>query len=176
MLASFKLGICYSQIAVYDPDIENPFNDWTQQHGAQGFTWRPGSVSFGMIGPFPDLIVEVWQADEITLRPETIRAILVPFVVGKSGVAVSGLDDLGKIVQIPEGKYALYFEIRFQSEDEYKNDPEYEEDYADLGLLPMWCRLTFIPRESVQAEILRSDSELSPSYPLLMEAQPVGLC
>jgi hypothetical protein len=37
------------------------------------------------------------------------------------------------------------------------------------------CRLSFVPGGGVQPEILRADTELSPQYALLMEADPVWL-
>ncbi|WNZ26896.1 hypothetical protein HJG54_28635 [Leptolyngbya sp. NK1-12] len=49
LLASFQLRALYNQVAVFDPSLEYPYNDWLPQHAAQGFTWRPGSVSFGTL-------------------------------------------------------------------------------------------------------------------------------
>ncbi|GAA6622984.1 competence protein ComJ [Scytonema sp. NUACC26] len=173
MIVSFELGVAFCQIVVYDPGSDGIIHDWTEQQGRQGFSWRPSSVAFGMIGQAPELSTEVWLANEINLRADTVRAILVPFDVGKSGtVRVSDVADLGKEVTMVQGKYALVFETGFINEEEYKNYPDYDEQDAQWGLLPMWCRLTFIPSESVQPEILRQDAELSSSYPLLMEAEP----
>jgi|ERR671922_2358209 hypothetical protein len=42
----FDLYVTYGHIVVFDPDVERPFNEWRQQHFDQGFSWRPGSVSF----------------------------------------------------------------------------------------------------------------------------------
>lgn len=151
---SFDLTVTYSQIALFDPSLQNPFNDWRPQHVAQRFSWRPESVSFGTLQEGGVLRVEVRLVKEIGLRADAKRAILVPFSVGPSGlIEVAGLDT-GKQVNVPEGNYALVFETGYNDDD------------------TMWCRLTFVPSDSVQAEILRADSEMSPSSPLLMEARP----
>ena len=42
----FIVGISWSQIAAFLPDIEIPFNDWTQDHLEAGYSWRHESVSF----------------------------------------------------------------------------------------------------------------------------------
>lgn len=49
MEVSFTLDISYSQLAVFQKGMENPFNDWEDTHVNQGFAWRPGSVSFGSL-------------------------------------------------------------------------------------------------------------------------------
>jgi len=43
--ANFTVVVLYRTLALYDRALENPFNDWTREHWAQGFSWRPGSVS-----------------------------------------------------------------------------------------------------------------------------------
>lgn len=161
-VASLKLGVIFCQVVVYNPGIKEIFNDWNEQDSNQGFSWRRGSVAFGMIGQAPELSVEVWLASEISLKTNTVRAILVPFEVEESGtVRISDVTDLGELVSIPQGKYALVFEIGFINEEEYSKYADYHEDDAEWGLLPMWCRLTFIPKELVEPEILRGDAELS---------------
>lgn len=45
-VASFSLEIAYGQIGVFDASLAQPFNDWTDAHVRQGFSWRSGSVSF----------------------------------------------------------------------------------------------------------------------------------
>ncbi|WNZ26897.1 hypothetical protein HJG54_34260 [Leptolyngbya sp. NK1-12] len=115
--------------------------------------------------------IEVWLADHASIQEDTIRAIVVPFSVGSSGtVAVQSVIDRpgSSLVSIPEGNYALVFEAGVRAE--YRQDPAYQGRKA--ALLPSWCRLTFIPQESVQPEILRADERLSPTYPLLMAAEP----
>jgi hypothetical protein len=45
----FAIEILYRQIAVFRSRLEHPFNDWTPRHVKQGFSWRPGSVSFATL-------------------------------------------------------------------------------------------------------------------------------
>lgn len=41
-----QISISYSQLCVFDPALTEPYNEWLPEHNAQGFSWRPGSVSF----------------------------------------------------------------------------------------------------------------------------------
>ena len=95
----------------------------------------------------------VQLVDKIELVSGTIRAIQVPFSVGTSGtVEIASISD-HKQVTIPAGKYALIFETA-----------------RDEG--SMWCRVSFCPKTSVEALVLRADEALSPPSPLLMDTKP----
>jgi hypothetical protein len=154
MSASFDLFVSYSQIAVFNPNLQNPFNDWQPQHIAQGFSWRPGSVSFGTLEDSGVIHIEIVQAQNISLDNDSKIAILVPFSVSENNsVEISSIGS-GQTVEIPNGNYALVFEIGYSANAE------------------MWCRFTFVPKADVQADILIADSSLSPSSPLLMDARP----
>ncbi len=132
-------------------------------------------------------IIEVWVAElseQISILPETLRAILLPFSVGKQGIKIGNfIEGVEVSVLIPEGNYALLFELKLRNDVEYLNSPEYQKNTAG-GFTDEWCRLTFYPKENaVQPEILRLDTEstlpypvegyipLNPTYPLLMEIQ-----
>lgn len=151
MSISFELFVTYSQIAIFDPTLKNPFNDWQKQHNKQGFAWRPKSVSFGTLEDGGLHKVEIHETDKINLKPNTKRAILVPFE--SSGLVEIASISEAKRINIHKGSYSLVFEIGYDG-----SDP--------------WCVFTFLAGGSFQAKILRLDSELSPSYPLLMEANP----
>lgn len=152
MLQVFELVITYGTIAVFDPSLSDPFNDWADEHITQGFSWRPESVSFRTLDSGRSQ-VKVQRADDIQLDPNTQRAILVPFSVGSSGLIEVASISEGQQVNIPEGKYGLLFETGYSD---------------DI----MWCHFTFVPDENAEARILRADAELTPTYPLLMDAQP----
>lgn len=152
MFSFFEVFVTYRQIAVIDPDLQNPFNDWTPQHVAQGFSWRPGSVSFATLDDSGPIKVQVQRVNDFVPRVDSKRAILVPFNVGPSGrVKVAPLDR-GKLLSIPCGTYALVFETGHDSD----------------GV--MWSRFSFVPSDTVKARIIRADSGLSPSCPLVMQA------
>jgi hypothetical protein len=172
LLKSFELGVSYSFIAVQNLDF--PMNDWREKHVLQGFTWRPESVSFGMLNSCTKCSVDVWIKKELSINPETVRAIQVPFTVSSpDGIVFRDVgDELDvNLINLPEGVYSLIFETGFK--EEYRDTPDYQGRL--VVLLPTWCRFTFIqkePHEKVEAEILRTDQNLSPLYPLLMEADP----
>jgi hypothetical protein len=152
-MEKFKLLVSYSTLALFEPELELPFNDWGKAQWKQGFAWREESVSFATLNGFGWIDIELVTADQVTLKPESQRAILVPFKVPESGlVEISGTNQ-GKVISLARGNYALVYETASRNEDE------------------MWCRLTFIPTsEPVEPQILKADPLLSPQYPLLMEA------
>jgi hypothetical protein len=167
-LLSIELMVAHSTISVYSTELEFPCNKWTDRLAEQGFAWRKGSVSFATIGS--TLVnLEIFLSERFEVLPTTQRAILVPFTVGNSGrIAVSDDTD-DEVVDIPSGEYALLFENGLHS------DVECSEQEDELGLRPMWSRLTFRSTVLSQAEILREEPgaeiPLSPIYPLLMEAE-----
>ncbi len=157
----YELGSFYHQLVVFDESTAPTPNDWREQHVAQGFAWRPGTVSFATLGDFGDVRVEVRVADDLEVLPGALRAIVVPFAVSPPGrVALS--DTVNDVTtRVTPGEYALLCEMGYLSEEE--------------GEEAEWCRLTFAPRRGVQPEILRAAELLSPGYPLLMEADPVWM-
>src|SRR5689334_20938010 len=76
-------------IAVFRPGLKDPFNEWTDAHGRQGFSWRGESVSFLALDADdpPNIIVEF--LDAYTQPMNALRVILVPFEVGSAGIIVS---------------------------------------------------------------------------------------
>ena len=151
-MVKFDLNLSYSQIGVFDVELTHPFNDWTDQHVAQGFSWREGSVSFRTLVENGVASVEVIVAEELP-NPSGIRAITVPFTspaLGKVGIA--SIAD-GRTVSLAAGTYQLLFET---GSNHGRN----------------WCRFTFILNGSLQPSILRFDSEVTPNDELSMVAGP----
>ena len=184
-IATFDMYPDTRRFRVFDAEISDKI---TTYHSAesfeQGFSARPGSFNFSTFGECMGIIIEVWVADlpdQISVIPETLRAILLPFSVGKHGIIVGDfIAGVEVPVLIPEGNYALLFELKLRDDVEYLNSPEYQENAAG-GWTEQWCRLTFYPKENaIQPEILRLDTEstlpysvegyipLNPTYPLLM--------
>jgi hypothetical protein len=131
----------------------------------------------------------VWLADqeeEITLREDSLRAILLPFWVPATGLMIDDSDMLDQQrIGLPEGEYAMLFELKLRNDQEYLESERYQK-YVDCGLTEESCYLTFYPRtKPVQPEILRLETSLSfpswlqgycilnPTYPLSIE--DVGL-
>jgi len=169
--SSFILPVAYSHFAIFNIDNQQPFTEWSSQHVAQGFTWRSDSVCFATLGD-GRIQVEVQQSNDFSLAVGTIRAIRVPFSVSDAALVdiESPISDDTNLIPVSTGSYALFYETGYLTNQEVDNKEEGEDrEYYERT---MWCRLTFIPNDSVQAEILVADEDLSPTYPLLMTAQP----
>ena len=155
MCEIYNFDIFYHQLIIFDESTAPVPNDWGEQHVAQGFAWRPGTVSFATLGDLGDLRVEVHIADDLDVLPDSVRAIVVPFAVSPPG-RVGLSDTVNELTtRVSPGEYALLCEIGYLSEE------------------AEWCRLTFVLSRDTQPEVLRADKLMSPEHPLLMEADPV---
>ena len=148
----FCINISYSQIAVFNSLLANPFNDWKNQHVTQGFSWRPESVSFKTLIDSGPISVEVRTAETLP-SPTGTRAITVPFVCSDGGtVEISSITG-GQKTDIQPGSYQLLFETGLRDETD-------------------WCRFTFIPNGSMTPAILIPDQEVMQPDTFHMEAEP----
>ncbi len=165
------LPIFYRTLTIHQADLASPFNNWRQEHIRQGFTWRPGSVSFGTLDP--DTITEsllVELNDSYTPSRTARRVIKVPFEVGSAGVEVTSPVSYSWTLAIPPGQYTIFFAIE-------PDDTATQETYAGASQAAdaeAWrYHLTLVPTpEPATAEIIRADKELDPPATLLMEAEP----
>ncbi|MES2034330.1 MAG: competence protein ComJ [Pseudomonadota bacterium] len=107
-MPTVDLSVAYGQVCIFDPALEAPYNDWTQDHVAQGFSWRSGSVSFA-VADGVEARLSVTISDVEPRIPEGVQAIRVPFDVPTSGQIEVGTVMAGEIVAAPSGAYALYF-------------------------------------------------------------------
>lgn len=150
------IDVSYTQISVFDPDLQAPFNDWTDDHVAQGFAWRPGSVSFGTLRSAGLMAVVVSTSkgfDEQSSR--ATRVISVPFTVPEAGAVEVASIGSSVIAEIPPGEYELTF----------------EHGLDDHGA--MWANFYFkLIQAPVVAMIRRADPELVPPHRLVMTANP----
>ncbi len=154
--AAFSLFISYSQVAVFDSALEHPFNLWTERHVKQGFSWRPGSVSFATLEEAGQYTVEIdVVSDDIALSPDAIRVIQTPFEVPQNGsIEIASISESVPL-DLASGPYALRFEY-FSPTD---------------GLQPM-IRFVFIRNGSATFKILRADPALTAKDDLLLSAEP----
>lgn len=155
-MSTFTLEVSYAQLAVFDARLANPFNDWSDAHVDQGFSWRPGSVSFATLDPSGPIAVTVTRSAVASATDEAPeRAIRVPFSVPEHRKIEIATISGSVIVQLAEGKYALVFRHGRSSDG------------------AMWATLAFeLAARPVKAEILRSDAALTPPLDLLMAAHP----
>ena len=78
MSMSFPLYASYAQVAIFLSSLEQPFNNWTDRHVAQGFAWREGSVSFAVTDGGDCFVEILLNDDQSSIVSETIREIWVP--------------------------------------------------------------------------------------------------
>lgn len=149
---SFETEIFYSQIALFQYGLDNPFNDWNETHVNQGFSWREGSVSFGTLSSDGDCKITVRLTKKIEIDDDIIRAIVVPFKVEKGGLEIGSVVETVAI-DIPEGNYEILFKA---------NSTNNTEHYT----------FSFIESENPTARVLKADNELNLPDDLLMEANP----
>ena len=144
-----SIYVSYSQISVFDPSLPNPFNDWSPQHVAQGFSWRPQSVSFRTLAEAGRHDVEILVTDdEVALLASAERAIEVPFCLARGRlIEVASISD-GSRVELSPGTYGLRFE----------------------GCPDLRIRLVFTRGQNPEVRLFRVDQELNPKYPLLLSS------
>lgn len=149
----FRLNVSYAQVGVFDASMEVPFNDWTPECVGQGFSWREKTSFFQTLeedGPLNVLVKVVNQYEALDTSQRSIR---VPFAVPLSGeIEIASISD-SHLLTVPTGDYSLYFETWIENGE-------------------MWCVFTLSKPFHKNAEILKCDSELSPTYPLNMDAKP----
>ena len=150
----YQLFLEYSFVAVSLPRIVHETNNWNSTHGAQGFSWRPGSVSFGTFDADDDALISIELQDSYISSAAATRIIKVPFQVENDGIIL--IDPLTQEwhVPIPAGNYALFFAIEpFEASWKYS--------------------LIFVAEEVLpEAEIILADELLSPPDELLMHTEP----
>lgn len=149
------LDVTYGQVAVFDARLENPFNDWSETHVAQGFSWRPGSVSFATIDHDGPIAVRVTHGAARGARIDMARSMVVPF-----NVPLHGLVEIATItgsvpMHLAPGEYALTFE------------------HGRPTASVMWASFHFAAVDvAVSPLIIIADSKLRPPAELLMSAKP----
>lgn len=150
------IAISYSQLAVFDHSLERPFNEWTDRHVAQGFSWRPGSVSFRTIEESgPHLVTVGLDANKSEPAQDVIRSIDVPFEVPSSGTIEIGSIADSVLFELPSGTYQLRFECCVRS-----------------NIAIPKIRLSFYRNSNPRFDVVRADPELNPDTDLLLIASP----
>jgi Competence protein J (ComJ) len=153
---TFELDISYSQIAIFQSSLSQPFNHWTKKHSAQGFAWRPGSVSFGTVLQDGAHQIELSVLTKLpSISAGALRAIEVPFDVPLNGaVEVASISDSMSLT-LPFGKFQLRYELL---------PPAINDKYT--------VKIILVRTESAGFKVIRADGELIVEYPLLLTAVP----
>ena len=156
MATTIKFAVSYGQLVIFASELRQPFNDWADQHVAQGFTWRPGSVSFRTILEAGQHSVEITVIEGTdAVHPEAVRAVEVPFTVPASGAIEIGSITETVPLSVPAGSYLLRCEF-----------------LRSVGVDGERVRLIFAKTEVPRFAVLRADPELSINSELLTTAQP----
>lgn len=120
MLTEYLTCITHSFIGVFNDTPDNGLNNWTQSQSEQGFSWRPGSVSFRPTDGIVALVgVKVVNETELEIREHAMRVIQVPLEVGDAPVITADIINFHEVT-IPKGKYALIFQHWWIDETEWK--------------------------------------------------------
>lgn len=153
-VTTIELNISYNQIAVFLSDLHQPFNDWTEQHVAQGFAWRPGSVSFRTIVESGKHFIEVVTVKNFdSLGEDVLRAIEVPFEIPTDGkIDVASISD-SISMKLPPGMYCLRCEFLGKKNADEK-----------------FIRIVFASNDTPHFSLLKADEDLSPKSNLLTTA------
>lgn len=156
MATTIGFDVFYAQLAVFASSLLQPFNDWKDQHVAQGFSWRPGSVSSRSLVETGHHLVEVNVADHIgPVRPESVRVIEVPFDVPADGSIKMGSITETFPFSLPSGQYLLRCEF-----------------LRPANKLEERVSLTFAKKESAHFAVVLADANLSGDDKLLTTAEP----
>lgn len=155
-MTSFSLSFSHSQIAVFDPDLADPFNDWTDAHVSQGFAWRPGSVSFSTLEDGGQISIEVVDSSWLVeASSPAARIILVPFLVPQHRAVEIGSIIHGVRIELTAGHFELAFE------------------HGRRDKLGLWAKFYFRPASPpIEPRIIRADSLLKVPGTLEMTARP----
>ena len=153
------LDVLYGQLAVFSSDLTHPYNDWTEKHVAQGFAWRPGSVSFRTLVESGTHSVEVDIVERLgPISANVIRAIEVPFDVPTGGAIEVGSIANTVPLSLPTGRFLLRCEFS-------------RTDRSGVELV----RLSFSKNDTPRFAILRADATLSTAGELLTNASPASI-
>jgi hypothetical protein len=156
MTSTIKFEVSYSQLAVFASALTQPFNDWSDRHVAQGFAWRPGSISFRTLSEVGMHVVDIDIVDHAgAVHPDAVRAIDVPFDVPADGAIEIGSITETVPLSLPVGTFLLRCEFR-------RSNTVGEER----------VRLIFARRDAPRFAVVRADPELSPGEVLLTTAEP----
>lgn len=154
----FLMTITHSQINVFDEQFPD-FNNWTEEHVAQGFSWRKGHVSFGVPDHDGSTLVDVRAVDEFPPLSDAVnRVIKVPFLVSSRMIVATIIDDA--ITDIKKSSYQLEFRLL----DGNLRDQQY----------PHSLLVELFLKEDISPifEIVRRDGEMTTDSVLTTKADP----
>lgn len=151
---SIRISTSYNQVVVFASALENPFNNWQDQHVAQGFSWSENSVSFRTLNEFGSCSIEIGISECHPCSDDSIRAIRVPFSVPEDSMIEIGSIGDSVPLSIAPGAYALLFQIL-----------EVRPDGTES------IRLSFSKREPMDFATIKADEQITSSCHLCLTAK-----
>jgi hypothetical protein len=153
------LNVSYSQLAIFSSGLAQPFNDWTEKHFAQGFAWRPGSVSFRTIVEAGEHSVEIDVVERVDpIGTDVVRAIEVPFEVPPDGaVEIASISD-AVALSLPARQFLLRCEF-----------PRSNDGGAQR------VRLYFSTKDTPRFAVVKADAALNAAGELLTTANAASI-
>ena len=116
-----KINLSYSQLCIFLSSLAQPFNDWSDRHFTQGFSWRNGSVSFKSIAESGEHKINLFVDEPVPeLDSKVVRAFKVPFEIYDGNIEIASITDSASL-DISSGAYIL--QVEFLATDE-KVTPE----------------------------------------------------
>jgi len=107
----FKVYLSYSQLCIFLSSLSQPFNDWSDRNFSQGFSWRPGSVSFRALVENGEHQVNLFIDEPVPPISEScLRAFQVPFENMDENIEIASISDSIPL-KISAGKYSLQVEF-----------------------------------------------------------------
>lgn len=157
MSVRFQLDLAWSQVSLFEAGLADPFNDWTEGHLTQGFSWRPGSVSFKVPAKQGRCDVTVELIDVVSVDPDAQWAIVVPFTTFGGQLEVSTMQ-ADQLIELPSGTFTVLYQTGLYDDGQ------------------PWVRFGFQQTPSrmrVEPTILRGGHEVfADVHGLLMDAEP----
>tara|TARA_R110002096_G_scaffold51665_15_gene135062 strand:+ start:887 stop:1351 length:465 start_codon:yes stop_codon:yes gene_type:complete len=148
-----KLPVLYSQLAIFSADMAKPYNDWSDGHVVQGFSWRRNSVSFAVPSDISDIDVTIREVSKLKAEHGADRVIVVPLEIGGGRGAEFGNVVETTPVLLADGKYSVCFEL-----------------FLDAGRSSGRAEISITPGEC-DAAILVADAGIRIPSVLLMDAE-----
>lgn len=110
----FDLYVSYSQVAVFQPGLDEPFNMWTDEQVKKGYSWTLGSVSFKTPIEAGICSFDIFESRQPGVL--AADAIEVPIDVPDDGrLEVASISD-ARLINVGPGKAMLRYEIVGESQ------------------------------------------------------------
>lgn len=103
----FFIDVSHRQLAVFSPDLENPFNGWTDEAFLAGYSWRLESCSFSANEDGPHRVDVIVEHAFPGSSPEAVRSIEVMLEISAKGeLEVASIAE-SRVLPLRPGRYRV---------------------------------------------------------------------